>query len=347
MTMRTALLPIALIGLVSAPALAEEPTVEQTVTQELEQDKRHNILTIVYENDLIGGGTDQNYTNGVRFNYIDVSADVPRLAYLIDRIVPTFRINRTTSIYYSFGQNLYTPADISSPVANPNDRPWGAFLYGSIGMVTLTDNHLDEVEATLGVVGPMALGEPVQRLVHKYITDSPLPQGWDNQIKNEPGLILAWQRSWPMALSGNIGDDTFWSFKPYAGTTLGNIYTYADVGFTVRLSPEDSKFQDTPVRVRPAMPGTGIYEVPRNKWSWALFAGLEGRAVARNIFLDGNSFRDSASVDKNIFVADANAGVALTYDVYRLSYTMVYRTKEFDTQKDPELFGAISASIRF
>jgi hypothetical protein len=115
----------------------------------------------------------------------------------------------------------------------------------------------------------------------------------------------------------------------------------------MRLSPADSKWQDTPIRVRPSMPGTGIYEIPKNKWSWELFSGLEGRAVARNIFLDGNTFAKSYSVEKKPFVADATAGVAMTYNKARISYTLVYRTKEFVLQDSPEIFGAVSLGIRF
>ena len=213
-------------------------------------------------------------------------------------------------------------------------------------MATLTDNHTDEVEATLGVVGPAALGRQAQSFIHKYLTDSPKPEGWSHQLKNEPGIMLAWQRGWPMFMSGHI-ESNFWSIKPYFGATVGNIRTYGDAGFTLSLSPYDSKWQDTPVRVRPAMPGTGIYEIPRNKWSWDIFSGIEGRAVAHDIFLDGNTFANSYSVQKNNFVADATAGVAFTYNNTRISYTLVYRTKEFKLQDDPEVFGALSLGVRF
>ena len=101
------------------------------------------------------------------------------------------------------------------------------------------------------------------------------------------------------------------------------------------------------MRVRPALPGTGFFEIPEKKWSWSLFGGVEGRLVGRNIFLDGNTFRDSYSVDKNYAVGDANAGVALTYDQMRISYTLVYRTKEFETQDENTVFGALNLGYRF
>ena len=322
------------------------PTVEQSVPNRVLDTPQKKIITLVVENDSLGGGTDKNYTSGVRINYTNIGAKFPDIAYKIDRLVPTFEINKTSSIYYSLGQSIYTPRDITLATSNPDDRPWAAFLYGSLGMVTLTDNHTDEVEATLGIVGPAAMGEWAQKSIHKHLTDSPDPEGWSHQLKNEPGFMLAWQRGWPMFMNGHIGDN-FWALKPYLGVTVGNVKTCSDAGFTLSLSPSESKWQDAPIRVRPAMPGTGIYEIPQNKWSWALFSGLEARAVAHDIFLDGNTFANSHSIEKNIFVADANAGAALTYNNTRISYTVVYRTKEFDSQDSPEIFGALSVGVRF
>jgi lipid A 3-O-deacylase len=327
-------------------ANAAEPTVEQSVPDRILDTPEKRIITLVIENDSIGGGTDENYTSGVRINFTNVGAKFPDIAHKIDRLIPTFEINKTSSLYYSLGQSIFAPKDITQAAFNPDDRPWAGFLYGSLGMATLTDNHTDEVEATLGVVGPAALGEQAQKFVHKHLTDSPNPEGWSHQLKNEPGLMLAWQRAWPGIMNGRIANN-YWALKPYVGATVGNIRTYGDVGFSIRLSPYESKWQDMPVRVRPAMPGTGIYEIPRNKWSWALFSGLEARAVARDIFLDGNTFADSHSVEKKDLVADATAGLALTYNNTRISYTLVYRTKEFHLQEDPQIFGALSLGVRF
>jgi hypothetical protein len=345
------ILPILLLAAVLAfPNVAgaenKPTTVEASIPQDVLNAPQKKIITVVMENDSLGGGTDRNYTSGIRINYMDVGAKFPDIAHKIDRLVPTFRINKTSSIYYSLGHNIYTPRDITQKTANPLDRPWAGLLYGSMGMVTMTDNHTDEVEATVGVVGPLAMGGWAQKFAHKHLTDSPKPQGWSHQLKNEPVGMLAWQRGWPMAVSGHIAKN-FWSLKPYFGVAAGNLYTYGDVGFNIRLSPADSKWQDTPIRVRPSMPGTGIYEIPKNKWSWELFSGLEGRAVVRNIFLDGNTFAKSYSVEKKPFVADATAGVAMTYNKARISYTLVYRTKEFVLQDSPEIFGAVSLGIRF
>lgn len=335
--------------LLTFPAVAQErKTVEEQFPKDITESDKDKVVTMVIENDLFGTkGTDANYTSGVRFTFLDVNANMPHISEKIDDFIPTFEVNDTTSVFYSVGHNLYTPRDIERSTLDKNDRPWASHIYGSMGLVSITDNHMDEVEVSLGVIGPAALGEPIQKFVHEYISGSPEPQGWDNQLKNEPTLGVAWVRRYPIATQIEMAGLSVGG-APHYGLTLGNARTFANAGFNIRLTPESEKWQDAPVRVRPALPGTGFFETPKEKaLSWYVFAGVDGRAVARDIFLDGNTFTDSHSVDKKHFVADANAGVAVTYDDFRLSYTLVYRTKEFDKQDDASVFGAVSLGYRF
>lgn len=328
-------------------AAAEEPTLESDVSRVVRQSADDSFITVNFENDMIGSGTDRNYTSGVRLTYFDLGTPMPDFARTIDQLIPTFSINDTTSIYYSLGHNIYTPQDIESTVQDPDDRPWAGFLYTSAGLTSITDNHIDNVEATLGVVGPAALGEQIQKFVHKNISDSPRPEGWDNQLKNEPALMLSWERSWPERYSVETYGWTA-AAVPHLGVTLGNVYTYANTGVSFRLSPTSARWQDDPVRVRPAMPGTGAFIVPNDTFSWYLFGGVDFRVVGRNIFLDGNTFTNSHSVDKKPLVMDASAGLALAYGRARVSYALVYRTKEFDGQDgNGDVFGTVSLGVRF
>lgn len=322
------------------------PTLEDALSRKVSGASDDTILTVVYENDLIGSGTDEYYTSGVRISYYDLNAEIPEAARRLSETIPTFSVNDTTGIFYSLGHNIYTPENISTSAALEDDRPYAGYLYGSVGMASLTENHADELELSLGVVGPAALGEQVQKAIHSHVTDSPMPKGWRHQLKNEPAITLGWQRSWPSFTSLEAGTLAA-TFSPYAGVTVGNVYDFINGGVSFRLSPREELWQDAPVRVRPGMPGTGFFDPPEDGWSWYLFGGLEGRAVGRNIFLDGNTFTDSPSVDKKLLVGDATAGLALTYERIRVSYTMVYRTKEFETQGDNTLFGALSVGYRY
>ena len=69
--------------------------------------------------------------------------------------------------------------------------------------------------------------------------------------------------------------------------------------------------------------------------------------MARDIFLDGNTFRDSHSVDKEPLVGDLAAGVSVNWKNTALTYSYVLRSKEFKAQEDEQLFGSVSLNWNF
>jgi len=132
--------------------------------------------------------------------------------------------------------------------------------------------------------------------------------------------------------------------SPHVGAGLGNVYTYAAGGATLRFG-QNLPTSSGPRSIRPGPPGSDYYQAAPDG-RWYLFLGLEGRAVARNIFLDGNTFTDGPSVDKYVFVGEVRAGIAVIMGRYRLAYAQVYRSKQFHGQV-PETFGALSLSTEF
>lgn len=157
-------------------------------------------------------------------------------------------------------------------------------------------------------------------------------------------MILTYERKWrniyelsPFGLSMDI--------TPHAGVNLGNINTDATLGTTLRLG-YDLPADYGPPRIRPSLPGSDFF-IPTQELGGYLFTTIAERAVARNIFLDGNSFDDGPSVDKHNFVTSLQVGAAATYGETRLSYTQVFMTREYDTQTNPSVFGAVTLSHRF
>lgn len=300
------------------------------------------IVSAVFENDTFSD-TDQNYTNGFRLSYLSSESKTPYAArWIANHLLPlSTQGNKRISI--ALGQNMYTPTDLTQTALIPNDRPYAGWLYGSVGMVSDTGKRLDNAMLTVGVVGPASLAKPTQRWVHEVI-GSPDPKGWDNQLRDEVGVVLTFERKWRSLYEFSpfgVGMDV----TPHVGVNLGNVNTDASVGAMFRLG-FDLPSDYGPPRIRPSLPGSDFF-IPTSTLGGYLFAGVEGRAVARNIFLDGNTFRDSPSVDKKIFVGSLQAGAALTFESMRLSYTHVFQTKEFDTQAKPQQFGAVTLSYRF
>ena len=112
------------------------------------------------------------------------------------------------------------------------------------------------------------------------------------------------------------------------------------------MSPLTTKTNEPPSFWTTACFGTSTR--PTDWFGWYLFAGVEGRVVARNIFLDGNTFEDSHSVDKYPLVADLQAGIAFTLgENTRIAYTHLLRSREFREQDGTTQFGTLSVSVRF
>jgi hypothetical protein len=312
---------------VAVPALAAERSENGT-------------LSIVLENDWFSS-KDQHYTNGLQAAWTPAGKPVPAWALRFVRLLPWFPAAGEVRHGYAFGQNIYTANDISLVDPPPEEPPYAGWLYGSIGMNVWTGRQSDLFALTLGVVGPASLAEPSQKFIHK-ITGSDKPRGWDTQLENEPGIVLTYQRSWRGQATEAPGGLKL-DLTPHVGAALGNVYTYANAGLTLRYGrrlPQD----DGPLRIQPGAPGSGFY-VAGDDFGWYVFAGLDGRAVARNIFLDGNTFRDSRSIDKEPFVGDLQLGFALTWRSARLSYAHVLRTREYTGQPRNEDFGALSLSM--
>ena len=300
-------------------------------------------VSLVFENDLFYG-TDRDYTNGIMLAWVPPASPAPDWASRIARLIPWFPKEGYVRHGYAVGQSMFTPSDIT--VANPplTDRPYAGWLYGAIGMGVGTGQQIDLVTLTLGVVGPASRAEQTQEFIH-HIVGTHQPQGWDTQLKNEPGVVVTYMRSWRTLITKTlIGFDL--DLTPNMGGALGNVFTYASAGLTIRYG-KHLPMDYGPLRIQPGMPGSAAFE-PRSGFEWYLFTGLEGRAVARNIFLDGNTFGDSRHVEKEPLVGDLQFGFVLNWRTASLAYTHLLRTREFKSQSEKhDNFGAISLTVPY
>lgn len=307
--------------------------------------------TVNVENDRIAN-TDRHYTNGVRIGWVsdaEDGSDFPIIREALQMLYPLASV-RTGRLGLELGHNMYTPADTEARALLTDDRPYAGWLYGSAslyaetakGFFELYDETLDSVALELGVVGPSALGKQVQNEYHKLIgVDT--SKGWSNQLKDEPGINLIGERKYrrPPVRFGEFEMDVI----PHVGASLGNVYTHINGGATIRFG-QQLDIDYGPPLIRPSLSGFGAIRDVEGI-AWYGFAGVDGRWVLQNIFLDGNTFRDSHSVDKEPLVGDFVAGVAVVYGNARVAFTHVMRTREFSGQDEADRFGAISVSLKF
>jgi hypothetical protein len=254
------------------------------------------------------------------------------------------------NVVLSVGQTMYTPENIEQTELVVDDRPYAGWLFVGIGYHSKNDRQLDSMELNIGMVGPAALAHETQDFIHDLRGFEKF-QGWDNQLSNELGLMAVYEHKDKFlreTYRGGLGYDAITHF----GASLGNIATYLNGGFEVRGGwniPAD--FGTAAVR-----PG-GDNAAPGSSWDTRLsgrkrmglhmFASVDARWVLQDIFLDGNTFSDSHSVDKEPLVADAAVGVSFSYGRLKLSYAKIHRTREFKLQNKSHSYGSLSISMTF
>ena len=309
---------------------------------------QHSSLTVVSENDKYFAGTDRHYTNGFKLTWLG-ETDLNKSRQFVQtaaRFIPWMdpaHIDWHYKAGFALGHNIYTPTDTASTALIPGDRPYAAWLYGSILLHAQLDNQLRLVELSAGMIGPVALGERVQNSWHDVI-HVPHARGWANQLNNEPGLQLSWERryrtwQWTEAAGSLLGVDLVLRHR----ITLGNVATHAAGGAVVRVGwrmPADFGAD----LIRPGGGNTANGGGP-DRFSAYTYASGEVRAVARDIFLDGNTWRHSHSVDKRPVVADLSLGFVLHWPRFQVAYTQDYRTKEFYGQLRRDVFGSVGFSF--
>ncbi len=321
-----------------------------------EQDSSGGTLGIYFENDLFAG-TDEHYTNGAQISWasrdLEQWSDTP----YANPLLPLFNVipyinqkDYQKNLIFSFGQNIYTPVDTDETALIEDDRPYAGWLYLGLGVVWKDARVRNSLVLNAGVVGPWSYAEETQRKIHN-LRDLDSPRGWDNQLDNEIGITLGYERTWRFPREVNRSGFG-WEWLPHAGLVLGNVRTFANMGSEFRVGlnlPDDFGTAAIGSSSTTSNPVDGEQAADRSRFDLGmyLFARVDGRLIGRDIFLDGNTFDDSHSVDHKLFVADLSAGVAFNVRNTKMAYALVYRTEEFDGQDEGQVFGTMSFNWTF
>lgn len=348
--------PLRTIGKARTVVWAIAALIASGVAEAQDDSENRDIFTLQVENDVFNriSRSDRDYTSGVRFGWLSPALALPQ-GIVEMTTIPTFfgekdASSATRRIGISVGQNIYTPEDTWASFPIPNDRPYAAWLYLGLALqTTYKENNkpvrLDTLQLDLGLIGPAAGGEFVQNNFHSLIGVA-RSFGWSNQLHNEPTVGLTFERRWRIFDPAPLPPEPTleYDFIPRMGAALGNVATFAGVGGIVRIGQRlDHDFG--PSRARPALPGSEAFV--GSQFSWYFFAGVGGEAVARNIFLDGNSDGHSLRVSHRPFVGEAQAGLAVQFRGVRITYTHVLRTPEFFERDRWTLFGSINVTFRY
>ncbi len=243
-------------------------------------------------------------------------------------------------ISFAYANQMYNPYDQDIGYLIEDDRPYAGWSYIEIALHQVTSTELDSLTLQLGVVGPSSGMEKLQSFFHEYITDAGDSAGWDNQLSDEIGLQINYMHKWRYELEDIAGIESI--LIPYSGVNLGNVSIKASGGTLYRVGwniPKDYGMNSMKEGSYPSIP---IYSKAhlKDRSDWGLYLNLATGAniVLRDIFLDGNTFKDSHSVDKNYLNAYVTYGISLKYKNLLIDYEHHYYTKEYEERGNHKIY---------
>ena len=273
-------------------------------------------VSVTLDNDLFVGN-DNGYTNGLYVSFYDVgdtSSQIPEHDFWVTPLIWSMPKNQAVGAVnaYMIGQTMSTPSDINIVIPDENELPYSALLALTNSYVAITPTYADRVSTTIGMVGPAALGEEAQTFIHKIIGGDE-PQGWDTQLENELVFQLSRERTW-RSWTSDSGD---FDFLTNAGLSLGTIQSSINTGMTIRYGRDlASSYATTLLNSSRTTNPSAV------NGGWYIYAGLQAGYVFNQIFTDGNTFRDSRSIDYDHEFIGLTAGFAYSWQNFSLTFAV-------------------------
>ncbi|TVQ60937.1 MAG: lipid A deacylase LpxR family protein [Phycisphaerales bacterium] len=287
--------------------------------------------------------TDRHYTNGLK---IDLGF---RGGFLPDLMSALPGIGQFDNPRFAGGlsltQLMYTGRDIRDPDPPRSDRPYAGHLgltfYGQ-----RSDRHkLDHVAIELGVLGPLSGAQAIQEFIHSAVPQQLKPRGWPKQLNDEPTINATWVRRWrtPRVSLGDLSGEII----PELGARLGTVRTGVETGATLRVGynlPDDF---GPPTRIsgfRDVAGGWG--DGSGNDWGLYAFGRVGATFKVHDVFLDGNVWSNSRSVDKRNVTGEIQIGLAGRLGKLDLGYAVTFTSREFNGQVGSDDYGTLFAAFQ-
>jgi hypothetical protein len=254
---------------------------------------------------------DDEYTSGVHLAYD--GGDAPwwarRFLSGLQLCAAQSTVCRTSR--FEIGQDIYTPFVPPTGAAATSARPNAGWLYLGQSAERFSTGSSDVLTLALGVTGPPSLARFTQRIAHSVGPAYNRPTDWSSQVGFEPGVIARFEHAarFTTPTDAPLGVD----LVPHAGASVGNVISAADAGARLRFGWRMS---------HPWLP-------PSRDFGFDLMIGASGRAVARDLFLDGNTYQDGPRVGHEPFVESGEAGFEFHMRGISLAYRAVTDSRAY------------------
>lgn len=236
-------------------------------------------------------GSDNQFTNGVSLQVhsaladsLDATAGTPAFGRsLVGWLLPG-RDGLRYRESWTVGHNMQTPDNLRRSDLILDDVPYIGMAGWANSFIALDDRELTGVGTLFGWVGDAMLAEPIQETTHK-ITGATEPEGWDNQLSNEPLLNL--YAVYKRKFLRTEALDAAWSVD----AALGNAFTFGQAGLEFRIGDRPSGFTLAPSHVGRNFDYDGRIPSGDGRHFYATVTARVA-AFAHALHRDGNLLRD-------------------------------------------------------
>lgn len=279
-----------------------------------------------FENDIYTK-TDDGYSAGARLSLLYFIGNQDYSLYNL-----LFLDDNMTDSYFSISltNQIFTPTDTTSTFLQVDDRPYAGWTYIDVGIHKSSKKILRSLSLKVGIIGPDSGAEEIQNGIHKLVGSDEV-EGWNHQLNNELGVNLKYIQK--CILASNFEKTLDWSIIPFFSAELGNVAINASAGLNTRFGyniPQDFGVSSIDIGGEPGIP---IYEQYRNaklqNWSFSFNLMASTSVVGHDIFLDGNTFTSSHSVEKEQYIYYGGFGFTIRYKSFVFDFLEVHNSKKF------------------
>lgn len=289
------------------------------------------------DDSYLAQGADKYYTAG-NFGYFRHALRVNDTSHLKNKVLG-----------FEFGQKLYNPRSGSinfTGVDDPQyiDRPFAAYLYvGSTLNLLYKDESNLKLGAQIGMVGPAALGRPIQEFVHRAF-GLYKPTGWQYQIDNNFELNLSAEYNRLLARADWVDI----SLTSYAN--LGNGFTGAGIGPMFRLGDFNQLFNSVSTQ------STAIKSQsfkPLNQRELFFYYKPQLNVIAYDATIQGSLFNSrkqgsmEVTLDPERLIFSNQLGIGYSGKRFVIDAAVLLHTKDVKQMVHADQWGSVTILYRF
>lgn len=228
------------------------------------------------------------------------------------------------------GQKIFTPNFVFQEDPENHDRPYAGWLFLEAASTRVEGQTERALGLEVGVTGKPSLAGPAHRWFHSFLKKHP-PLGWEHQIPFEPAFLIRYEQRQAFSLVSpeppiNLG------WEPSFGANVGTLRTSLFAGLGVQAGWNATRG------------GEWKGETSRG-FFLRIGLGVEGELVARDLFLDGSTFRSSVHAERIPLVGRLRGRIQAGWSRLALEFRSTHSTLAFRGQDGGHTYGSITLLI--